>query len=462
LTKAAGLTDDAIEEAAERVRAALGSVPTTAYSVPHVYPSAAPRYRVEPLAVRAIPPTDHLRLYVHVPFCRYHCTFCHFAVRAGATPSQMERYVLALERELALVPKGTPLSQLFIGGGTPTALPPELLDRLLAAIIDRTPDAGMHVHTVETSPETLTEAHLDVLRRRGVGRVSMGVQTLDDAVLARVRRTHTKSQTMLACERLAGSGLVANVDLLYGLPGQTPEAFRSDLRTLADAGIHSFTLYSLRVNERTPVTKALGGPPFTLETLIGWRAFVKRVAEDLGYTQTRWHTFKRLDTAARTHVRAPCFDDRMVGYQMGIGLSARSHLGWTIFRNHEGLDVYLRRVEHDLSPVEQTFVLDAADRRTQFIARTLGDGSSLPRSAYAATFGREFDEEYGAPLASLRDGGLVCDHGDRIALTHLGGLVYDLVTLAFYPPRAQAWLRARERHAFVQLRRASPRVPVAS
>ncbi len=459
MTKAAALTDDVIETAAEHVRAALASVPPTAYSLPHVYPSAAPRYRLEPFAARPLPPTDRLRLYVHVPFCRYHCTFCYFAVRAGATASQMERYVLALERELALIPKGTPLSQLFVGGGTPTALPPELLDRLLAAIADRMPDAGTHVHTVEASPETLTEAHLEVLRRRGVGRISMGVQTLDDAVLEGVHRAHTTSQTMLACERLAASGSIANVDLLYGLPGQTADAFRRDLGTLADAGINSVTLYSLRVNERTPVTKALGGAPFTLETLIAWRALVKRAAEDLGYTQTRWHTFKRLDTAARNHERAPCFDDRMIGYQVGVGLSARSHLGWTVFRNHEGFGEYLRRIEGDLSPVEQTFVLDEADRKTQFIARTLGDGSTLSRSAYAATFGTAFDEEYAATLASLRAAGLVECDGDRIALTALGGLVYDLVTLAFYPTPAQAWLRARARHAFVQLQRAPAPVP---
>ena len=118
----------------QRVASALASVPRAAYSVPHVYPSAAPAYTEAPMAERPPLDAEQLRLYVHVPFCRYHCTFCYFAVRVGASTETMARYVRALERELELAPSGTPLSQLFVGGGTPTALPPELLDELLETI----------------------------------------------------------------------------------------------------------------------------------------------------------------------------------------------------------------------------------------------------------------------------------------------------------------------------------------
>ncbi len=428
----------------ERVARALASVPRTAYSVPHVYPSAAPAYESAPEAVRPRPRRDRLRLYAHIPFCRYHCTFCYYAVNVGAGGAMMSRYVDALERELDWIEPGTSLSQLFVGGGTPTALPPELLDRALEAVFSRTRPLPQIVHTVETSPETISPAHVEALRRRGIGRVSMGIQSFDQDVLDTVHRNQSQAQAVAACELLVASGLIANVDLIYGLPGQSEEAFVADLRTLARLGIPSLTLYSLRTNERTPVVRSLRSTErFDLAGLIHWRALVKRSAEELGYSQTRWHTFKRLDSIARTHERLPCFDEEMSGFQLGVGMSARSHLGYAVYRNHEQLKTYVDRIEHGQSPVEQMFVLDEDDRRTQFVARTIGDGKTLRRSMYARTFGRPIEGDFGSLLERLAWAGLVEDDGESIALTELGVLVYDLVTLAFYPQRARDWLAAR-------------------
>ena len=437
----------------QRVAHALADVPRAAYSVPHVYPSAAPAYSPAPLEERPPVSAPELRLYVHVPFCRYHCTFCYFAVRIGADRATMARYVAALRRELEHAPVGKPLSQLFVGGGTPTALPPELLDELLEAVFQRNPPVPGHVHTVETSPETISQAHIEVLRRHGIGRVSMGIQSLDSDILGTVHRKQTSEGALAACELLVGSGLIANVDLIYGLPGQTEASFLHDLDAIAERGVPSFTAYSLRVNERTPVSRVLdGGNPFELAGLMRWRAFVQRNAEERGYTQTRWHTFKRLDTIAARHQRLPCFDEELSGYQLGIGNSARSHLGYTVYRNHEQLPVYLRRVEAGQSPVEQVFRLDAEDRYTQAIARSLGDGRSLARAQYQRSFGHPIEADFGEVLEGLRSGGLLDDDGETLALSELGRLVYDLVTLAFYPRRAQEWLAGRsERASFVQL-----------
>lgn len=438
----------------ERAARALASVPRAAYSVPHVYPSAAPAYTEAPRAPRPAVAADALRLYAHVPFCRYHCTFCYFAVRVGASADTMARYVRALERELAWIEPGTPLSQLFVGGGTPTALPAELLDALLTAIFRRTTRApGDSVHTVETSPETISPAHAEVLRRHGVGRVSMGVQSLDEEVLDAVHRRQTRARALEACALLVDAGMIVNVDLIYGLPGQSPEGFRRDLAEVAALGVHAFTAYSLRINERTTVTRALAaGDPFDLRSLMEWRAFVEACAAELGYTQTRWHTFKRLDGIARRHERLPCFDDAMSGYQLGVGMSARSHLGHTVYRNHEQLPVYLERIERDESPVQQVFPLAEPDRVTQAIARSLGDGRPLARAHYQRLFGRPIEDDFGPLLAGLAAGGLLDDDGETLALSRTGRLVYDLVMLAFYPQRARDWLAAREpRAAFVQL-----------
>jgi oxygen-independent coproporphyrinogen-3 oxidase len=437
----------------DEVASALRSVPRAAYSVPHDYPSAVPAYTSAPMIERERPRADQLRLYVHLPFCRYHCTFCYFAVRVGASEALMRRYVAAVAKELEWIEPGTPLSQLFVGGGTPTAIPPDLLDELLGAVFARTTPYGRHVHTVETSPETISPQHIAVLKRHGIGRVSMGVQTLDPGVLDTVRRDQTRAGALEACDLLVGSGLVVNVDLIYGLPGQTEETFERDVAAVAARGVPALTLYSLRTNERTPVTRTLRDQErFDLGRLMRWRAFVKHVAEGLGYTQTRWHTFKRMDSVAKTHERLPTFDRSMAGFQLGVGMSARSSLGYTLYRNHDRFEPYLERVESGRSPVEQIFPMAEADRQTLFVARSLGDGRPLDRRAYAATFGRSLDTDYGQVIDRLARGGLVVDDGEVIGLSESGRLLHDLVTLAFYPEHACRWLAEREsRAALVQV-----------
>jgi oxygen-independent coproporphyrinogen-3 oxidase len=414
-----------------------------------VYPSAAPAYDVAPELERPAADRADLRLYMHLPYCSYRCSFCYFAVKVGAQRDAMERYVGAVQRELEWIPPGSRLTQLFVGGGTPTALPADLLDDVLGSVFDRVAAEGQQVHTIETSPETISPEHLEVIVRRGLGRISMGIQSLVPDVLDTVHRRHEVQQALDACALLVASGLVVNVDLIYGLPGQTPASFLSDLTTLAELGVPAITCYSLRVTERTAVSRTIGHEPFDLEQIMAWRAFVKEAAESLGYTQTRWHTFKRMDTVAATHQRMPCFDDSLHGFQLGVGMSARSHLGHAVYRNHPVHDAYIERIEQERSPVQEVFWFDDDDRRTQFVARSLGDGNPLVRSEYGAVFGHAFEDDFGDLLGRLRVGGLVDDDGEEILLSERGKLVYDLVTLAFYPERAQQWLDSHESAAFV-------------
>src|SRR5262245_46793669 len=432
-------------KALDAIAAALESVPRAAYSVPHDYPNAISAYTAAPMAERERPASDRLRLYAHIPFCRYHCTFCYFAVRVGTSVDLMQRYVQAVVKELEWIVPGTPLSQLYVGGGTPTALPPDLLDEVLGAIAARTTPHGTPVHTVETSPETITPEHIAILKRHGIGRVSMGVQSLDPEVLGKVRREQTLDQALAACDLLVRSGLIVNVDLIYGLPGQSEELFQKDVSAVAARGVPALTIYSLRLNERTSVARALEDHErLDLARLMRWRAFVKRCAEDLGYTQTRWHTFKRLQSTARKHEWLPTFDDSMSGHQLGVGMSARSQLGYTVYRNHDRLEAYVNRIEAGQSPVEQVFPMTLPDRKTQFVARSLGDGKPLERGRYERTFRRTVDEDFGDVIDRLLRGGLIVDEGERLRISETGALLYDLVALAFYPEYARRWLDARD------------------
>jgi len=424
-----------------KLRSALGPHPGVSYAAAHAYPASAPNYTLHECAPRNPAPADGLRLYVHVPYCNYRCSFCFFAVRVGAARDEMQRYVSALHRELEFAPAKTPLIQMFMGGGTPTVLPPDLLDHLLGGIFERLPSRGDQVHVVEASPESITPAHVQALLKHGVGRVSMGTQSLEEEVLGEVRRKHSAQQTLDSCRLVVDNGLLLNIDLMYGLPGQTQESFRRDFATLAEQGVQSLTVYDLRLNEQTPVARDLSeAERLELERLVDWRLFVRKTATDLGYTQTRWHTYKRLDTIAAKHQRAPHHDRSGRGFQLGIGMSARSHLGTTVYRNHDRSPTYLDRIESGQSPVQQVIELREDDRRTQFVTSTLGDGRSLDLDEYAQVFGNPFERDFGEPLHRLLEGGLIAQEGRALHFTPVGRLLYDRVTFNFYPPRVLQWL----------------------
>lgn len=425
----------------EGIARALGPLPSVSYAAAHVYPAAAPAWSERPLAQRERPEFDRLRLYAHIPFCNYVCSFCFFATRARAPQDEMERYVDALLRELEWIEPGTPLSQLFVGGGTPTALPPALLDRVLSAIFARVVRDPAVVHTCESSPESITPEHVEVLQRHAIGRVSMGIQSLDEEILDTVHRRHTAQQAEDACRLVVGSGLGLNIDLMYGLPTQDQGQFLADLRRVADLGVQSLTLYSLRLNEGTPVARRLDEAELLdLQRLIDWRQFVKASAEELGYEQVRWHTFRKREGALAGHARLQTFDGSMVGNQLGVGNSARSHLGYTIYRNHKNVRAYMERMESGQSPVEQVFPLLDEDRQTQFVVRSLGDGKPLDLAAYERCFGRPLDADHGQTLRDLLDGDLVRERDDQLTLTDSGKLVHDYVAIRFYPEHARRWL----------------------
>jgi oxygen-independent coproporphyrinogen-3 oxidase len=425
----------------DRVARALRDAPRSAYTAPHVYPWAVRNFATQPLVERRHSPTNRLRLYVHIPFCNYRCTFCFYAVRANSRLEEMERYVAALGRELEWIEPGTMLEHLFVGGGTPTALPPDLLAQVLSGIFERMATSVDRVHTLEASPESISEGHVRVLHDHGIRRVSMGVESLDDVVLGTVRRRHTPAQALTACRMLVASGLILNADLIYGLPRQTEDSFRRDLEALAGAGVQSLCLYALRLNENTPVAAQLDDEErLDLAHVMRWRAFVTRAAEEIGFTQTRCYGFERRDGHGPRPAGASATGGNRTPHQLGVGMSARSQLESTVYRNHERFDIYVQRVEQRLSPVETTFDLDVRDRKTQFVAATLGNGTALERATYENAFGAPPEADFDELLEHLRRAELIRDDGAGIVLTEAGKLVYDRVLLCFYPDRARRWL----------------------
>ena len=184
----------------------------------------------------------------------------------------------------------------------------------------------------------------------------------------------------------------------------------------------------------------------SLARLVRWRQVVRETATHAGFVRKSWHAFHR-PVAAAAHFE----DGTGSGDQFGIGLSARSRLGHTIYRNHSSISTYLERVEAARSPVEEVFPLGEEDRKIRFVGHTLGVGKPLDREVYRQRFGTRLDDDFTEPLQRLGEADLLLDDGRTIDLSPTGELVFDLVTLAFYPRRIKDWLE--ERHALLRKRR---------
>ena len=193
-----------------------------------------------------------LGIYIHIPFCAAKCRYCDFVSRA-LDPGGLEAYLEALRLEIASAPEaGRRTGSVFLGGGTPSLLSGEQLGGLLGTVratFDLAPAAEV---TIEANPGTLSAGKAAAYRALGVNRLSLGVQSFDDALLARIGRRHTGEEAVAAYEglRRAGFGNVA-LDLIHGLPGQTPELWRRDLSRAISLGPEHLSLYALGVEEGT-------------------------------------------------------------------------------------------------------------------------------------------------------------------------------------------------------------------
>ena len=201
--------------------------------------------------LRALPP---LALYVHIPWCVRKCPYCDFNSheRTGELPERayVERVLLDLEEMLPSV-WGRPLVSVFIGGGTPSLFSPETIDALLSGVRARLklePDAEV---TVEANPGAVEAARFQGFRDAGVNRISIGVQSYDERMLKALGRIHSADEARRAIAAARACFDNVNIDLMYGLPGQSAAMARADIEEAARAGVPHVSAYQLTIEPNT-------------------------------------------------------------------------------------------------------------------------------------------------------------------------------------------------------------------
>ncbi len=354
-------------------------------------------------------PTAGLSAYLHVPFCDQRCGYCNLFTTANPRPDTVDRFLGQVGREAraardALESAGGPVrfADAAIGGGTPTFLQPDDLHRLVDALelLTGRSLAGTGF-SVEASPSTVTADRLKALVERGAGRVSIGVQSFVDAeVRSAVRRQHV-SEVENALAEIRGAGAaVLNLDLIYGIDGQTPRSWAASLQRALAWEPEEVFCYPLYVRPLTGLERRAGGrrgvahgeqagdPSWDARRLAMYRVAVE-VLTGAGYRQESMRMFRRRDLAP---VAAPycCQDDGMIG----LGAGARSYTTGLHYSHDYAVELrQVRRVlagyldADDLGVARFGIRLDGDEQRRRWLVRTLLVTDGVELAGYAARFG---------------------------------------------------------------------------
>ncbi|WP_033325135.1 STM4012 family radical SAM protein [Streptomyces yerevanensis] len=376
-------------------------------------------------------PKDALSLYFHIPFCEVRCGFCNLFTRIGAPDGLTTAYLDALERQAAAVREALGDRARFagaaFGGGTPTFLTAAELERL-CDLAERGLGADLTAIplSVEASPATATADRLAVLAERGTTRLSLGVQSFVDAEARSAVRPQRRADVEAALARIRDAGIpVLNIDLIYGIEGQTEESWRRSLDAALAWQPEELYLYPLYVRPLTGLGRhrdaALGDAERNAENEAEWdeqRLRLYRHGRDhllaCGYEQVSMRMFRRLGAPTTGGEDYACQTDGMVG----LGCGARSYTSQLHYSFDYAVDMhrirgiiddYTGRATDDFRHADFGWRMSAEEARRRHLLQSLLQAEGMPVADYRTRFGTSPGDDFATELARFHDRGWLDD-----------------------------------------------------
>jgi len=378
-----------------------------------------------------------LALYLHIPFCVRKCRYCAFVSRppgdgsTGNTPVQ--DYLRALRREIgtaaSLAGRQT-LGSIYFGGGTPTLLDPSDLVSLLEETRDHF-DWGEDMEiTVEANPGTVSLVGLRLLRDAGVNRISIGAQSFNPEELGLLGRIHgvTEIYSAYYAAREAGFDNV-NLDLIYGIPGQTLSGWRASLEKALDLYPEHLSVYGLSLEEGTPLAEEIAKGWLQAcpeETQVAMWEITGRLLKAAGYERYEIANFASPGRQCRHNLtywlNLP---------YLGLGAAAHGYFNGIRYANHSDLETYIESSLQGKLPRAWEEHQTPEQERNDTIIMGLRLTRGLSRSAFRDRFGYSFEDLFGDQLNALEQEGLMGKNKGFIYLTERGRLLANYVLAHF-------------------------------
>jgi oxygen-independent coproporphyrinogen-3 oxidase len=375
---------------------------------------------------QATPRSQRVGLYIHVPFCAKRCHYCSFNTAPLDRPAELLRYLSAIEREVELLgaaawAAGMEIGTIFFGGGTPSLLEAEQLAAILDAVRARfalRPGAEV---TVECNPESVSRGKLEEYRAAGVNRISLGVQSLDDAVLPVLGRLHDSrgARAAFATAREAGCDNVS-VDLMYGLPDLDEATWTRTLEGVLAWGPEHLSAYGLTLDAGSlwAVTGVPGLPPE--DTVVAQYWALARAAAARGFEHYEISNYARPGFRARHNLVYWHAEE-----YLAVGPGACGFVGDVRYGNVKPVARYCAALESGALPIDTSERLTSRQRLGERLILGLRLVDGVPRAWLDERLAD--DPALARKVTTWRDGGVLTERGDRVALSEGGFLVSDTV-----------------------------------
>lgn len=349
--------------------------------------------------------------YVHLPFCALRCPYCDFAVvttEEGGTDAMVERYVAAVVAEIHLEEGFGPIDAVNLGGGTPSRLNPEQLERIIAALDERHGLIDGAEISLEANPEDWSATFGEEVAAMGFNRISLGVQSFDPAVLAALGRTHTPEQAEMAVREAIGQFVTVNLDLIYGSPAESAASWQATVdRALALEPEH-LSAYALTVERGTELSREVNAGAAPPDPDDQADKFDYLAAQAPGVRMVRYEVSNWCRPGHHCRYNLSTW---AMGEFVGFGLGAHDHRNGKRSRNVRRLDAYLDRVESGVRPRSGAERLDTTDAERE----RLVIGVRLAAGVRAGGLGDRF---LASPEGQRHlEAGIVVRQGDRLVVT---------------------------------------------
>ncbi len=394
---------------------------------------------------------EPISLYIHVPFCNSMCLYCGCSVVLNRNPDKEERYVQALLQEITTIAqyiqKGTLVNQIHFGGGTPTKLTTNQLERICSALFTQfliAPDAEI---SIEVDPRTVVADNgekLYALKSIGFNRISFGVQDTNEDVQEAVKRRQTwvmTRETFLRARQLGFSGI--NIDLIYGLPLQTVTSFSKTVEQILSLSPDRVALFSYaKVPHLKPHQNAIPDSllPSTEEKFEIYKAARSRFIKER-YTAIGMDHFASENDPLSIRYKTKSLLRNFQGYtvysgedMIGLGVTSISFISNAYFQNVKDLAKYHEKVELLDIPLERGIALGSEDILRRFVINRLMCDFSLDKRDFLHRFKIDFDQHFYLErerLSSHIEDGLVTENGQFIHVTPKGEMFVRNIAACF-------------------------------
>lgn len=374
---------------------------------------------------------DKISLYIHIPFCAQKCLYCDFPSFARKDHLR-KAYIEALNKEIINLREkhnNLEINTIFIGGGTPSVLESNELECLLKEIAKLNMAKDIE-YSMECNPGNLTEEKLEVMKKYGVNRISMGLQAKQDNLLKGLGRIHnykTFKENFLLAKKVGFNNI--NVDLMFGLPNQRLNEWEETLREIISLEPAHISAYSLIIEEGTAFYNLYENDKLKLPTEEEERKMyhlAKEILEENGFNQYEISNYAKEGKECRHNLAYWNMDN-----WIGVGSASASYINGKRIKNMSSVEEYINSINERGEAVEEIINNSKNDNMEEFMFMGLRKINGIDENEFKKRFGMNINDVYGEILNKYIDEGLLIRESGRVFLSEKGIEISNIIMADF-------------------------------